>query len=80
MLLVLKIPVVYLACVVWWAIRAEPAPQDGLGGEGTIVPLTPCGWDEWKRGRRFARRGLRPLLPSGRPSPVAVRGMREVRS
>jgi hypothetical protein len=29
MLVVLKIPVVYLCLVVWWAIRAEPLPEDG---------------------------------------------------
>jgi hypothetical protein len=73
MLLVLKIPVVYLACVIWWAIRAEPETEEGLGGEGAFVPLTPCGWDEWKRRRRHSARGLRrPLLPRGRPSRAAV--------
>ena len=29
MLVVLKIPVVYLCLVVWWAIRAEPRPLAG---------------------------------------------------
>jgi hypothetical protein len=28
MLLVLKIPIVYLCAVVWWAIRAEPLPEE----------------------------------------------------
>ena len=28
MLLILKIPVVYLCLVVWWAIRAKPAPLE----------------------------------------------------
>ena len=27
MLVVLKIPLVYLGAVVWWAVRAEPDPQ-----------------------------------------------------
>jgi hypothetical protein len=80
MLLVLKIPVVYLACVVWWAIRAEPMPEDGLGDDGAIVPLTPCGWDAWKRRSRRSRGGLRPLLPRGRPNPVALRRLREAPS
>ncbi len=31
MLVVLKIPIVYLAVVVWWAIRSEPAPEGGPG-------------------------------------------------
>ena len=29
MLVILKIPVVYLCAVVWWAIRAEPRPLEG---------------------------------------------------
>src|ERR1044072_6276547 len=33
MLVILKIPVVYLCAVVWWAVRAEPRPL-----EGAIVP------------------------------------------
>ena len=31
MLVVLKIPVVYLCAVVWWAIKAEPRPLEGAG-------------------------------------------------
>ena len=26
LLVILKIPIVYLCCVVWWAVRAEPKP------------------------------------------------------
>ena len=52
MLVVLKIPIVYLSVVVWWAVRAEPeAPGDG-DEVGVLAPLTPCGWSEWKRTRR----------------------------
>ena len=28
MLVILKIPVIYLGVVVWWAIRAKPAPLE----------------------------------------------------
>ena len=31
MLVILKIPVVYLCAVVWWAIKAEPHPLEGAG-------------------------------------------------
>ena len=31
MLVILKIPVVYLCAVVWWAIKAEPRPLEGAG-------------------------------------------------
>ena len=69
MLVVLKIPMIYLAAVVVWAIRAEPAPGDGFEPVRALAPLTPCGWDEWKR-RRPVRRSLRrPLRPAPRPSP-----------
>jgi hypothetical protein len=30
LLAVLKIPVIYVSLVAWWAIRAEPEPFDGL--------------------------------------------------
>jgi hypothetical protein len=65
MLLVLKIPVIYLAIVVWYAVRAEPKPEFGDGDEvGVLAPLTPCGWDDWKR-RRPRQFGPRPR-PTGR--------------
>jgi hypothetical protein len=63
MLLVLKIPLIYLAAVVWWAIRAEPAAEGGAGGDGAFVSLSPCGWEDWKRGR--GGRGRRPIRPNG---------------
>lgn len=81
MLVVLKIPVVYLSVVVWWAIRAEPAPEGGAADEpGSLVPLTPCGWDEWRarraRRRRAARRPTRPVRPVGPPAAVLARAGR----
>jgi hypothetical protein len=52
MLVVLKIPVIYLASVVWYAVRAEPEPAGGGGDEaGVLAPVAPCGWDAWKRCR-----------------------------
>ncbi len=71
MLLVLKIPIVYLAVVVWWAIRAEPVPEGGSEGDGALLPLTPCDWDDWKRGRSRAVRGRLPVRPRPGGSPVA---------
>jgi hypothetical protein len=67
MLLVLKIPMVYLGIVLWWALRAEPR-VDSHGDEvGVLAPLTPCGWNDWKR--RRPRGGVpRPFAPSTRRS------------
>jgi hypothetical protein len=51
MLVVLKIPMVYLAAVVWWAVRAEPEVPGGGDEVSVLAPLRPCGWNDWKRGR-----------------------------
>jgi len=68
MLLILKVPVIYLGTVVWWAVRAEPTPDSG-GDEVGVTALTPCGWNEWLR--------TRPRRPRPRPAP---RGRRPARS
>jgi hypothetical protein len=60
MLVVLKIPMIYLLVVVWYAVRAEPEPAVGGGDEsGVLAPLTPCDWNDWKR-RRSRPYGFRP--------------------
>jgi hypothetical protein len=56
MMVILKIPIVYLCLVVWWAIRAEPRPL-----EGAVRPVEPrCPWRPLRpRGGpspRFSRR------------------------
>jgi hypothetical protein len=71
MLVVLKIPLVYLCAVVWWAIRAEPAPEGGADDSYALVPLTPCGWDEWRRRRNARNLGRRPFRPRGPVRPPA---------
>ena len=69
MMLVLKLPILYLIGVVWWAIRSAPDPY----APAALVPVspetppnepaTPCTW-------RVRRRPIRP-----RPR-VAARGAR----
>lgn len=74
MLVILKIPVVYLCWVVWWAVRAEPEPLEGAGRLAP-VPLAPrppeCGWR--RRRAELRRRGPRPRGGGrvGRPGRVA---------
>jgi nitrogen fixation-related uncharacterized protein len=70
MLVVLKIPMVYLAVVVWWAVRAEPISDGGSDETRELVPLTPCDWDEWRR-RRARNLGRRPFRPFGPVRPPA---------
>jgi hypothetical protein len=71
LLLVLKIPIVYLCLVVWWAIRAEPRPEEGAALVARISPTDPepCSWREQRRIRALRPRPRRG--PGGRPARVA---------
>ncbi len=51
MLVILKIPVVYLCAVVWWAARAEPRPLEGAGRLAPLDLPPGCDW----RGRALGR-------------------------
>lgn len=67
MLVILKIPVVYLCAVVWWAIRAEPEPLEGAGRLAELRTEPPgCDWR--RRRARSRRHGPRPRV--GGPSRV----------
>ncbi len=72
MLVILKIPVVYLCAVVWWAIKAEPRPLEGAGQVARLQP-TPLGPEpacDWSR-RRVAVRPTGHSRAEGAPSPAA---------
>ena len=77
MLLILKIPIVYLCVVVWWAIKAEPSPPDPT--EVAVVPDTapPNGSARLRRTGR--RRPGRPHTPGtrgpSRPASLPQRGV-----
>lgn len=75
MLVLLKIPIVYLCMVVWWAIRAEPLDErPPVGAPVTDTPLAPPGRSRPPRsGRRVDgdRRGPRSRVP---PRSRAARG------
>jgi hypothetical protein len=65
MMLVLKIPLVYLGIVVWYAIRAEPEP--GVDPEDYSV------WRPWRRPegprpRRGGPHGTRDAIRGERPA------------
>jgi hypothetical protein len=66
MMFILKIPIVYLCVVVWWAIHAEPRPP-----EFAMLPVRadspePCPW-------------RRPRLPVGGPGRRPSRELARVR-
>jgi hypothetical protein len=68
LLVVLKIPIVYLCAVVWWAIRAEPRPEAGAGLVARVSPTDP-GECDWRRRQRRLLNGRRPRRgPGPRPA------------
>ncbi len=74
LLVILKIPVLYLCAVVWWAIRAEPRREQpaALAGVAAAGPGGPA-WTRASRPRRRPPRGPE-RRPSRRPpSRVGVR-------
>lgn len=63
MMVILKIPVVYLCWIVWWAIKAEPTPEEGAALPARIDSPEPMpGWS-----RRPGPRCPRPR-PHGGPA------------
>ena len=69
LLLVLKIPLVYLGVVVWWAIRAEPRPEEPalvVTVADTPPSLTPSVPPERRPRRLPERSGPRRRPPRGR--------------
>lgn len=65
MLLILKIPIVYLCVVVWYAIGEEPRPGEPVGALVEDTPL-PVGGPRRMKSRTPRRLG--PAGPSRRPA------------
>jgi hypothetical protein len=66
LLVILKLPIAYVAWVIWWAIKAEPVV--GTGGERESLS-----WQPWRRpGGHAPRRGG----PHGGPARSAHRPAR----
>jgi hypothetical protein len=65
LLVILKIPIVYLCAVIWWAIKAEPKPE----APAALVPsLDPeLGGPGWRRRRPARPRRGSPRGPARRP-------------
>jgi hypothetical protein len=75
MMLILKIPIVYLCLVVYWAIRAEPEPPEPAVMPAVLPEPDPgAPSHDWRR-RRTRRRTLRPR-PHGGLSRGYVRAAR----
>ena len=80
MLVILKIPVVYLCAIVWWAIRAEPEPLEGANALAPVEPPVDgaprCDWSA--RRAHLLRRGPPPRSGrrAGRPGRVSAARVR----
>ena len=74
MLVILKIPIVYIAVVIWWAIKAEPEHGELVGV--TVLADTPGPGGSPRRRRPRGRRPGRPHTPGHGSSatPTAQRG------
>ncbi|MBA2358259.1 MAG: hypothetical protein H0V84_07530 [Actinobacteria bacterium] len=69
---IMKIPIVYLCAVVWWAVRAVPPPP-----EPAIVPVEPVSGPELDAGRaRPPRVRPRRNRPHGSPARGPARSRR----
>jgi hypothetical protein len=70
LMLILKLPIVYLCCVVYWAIKAEPRPPEFAALPARIEPEPRPPWSPPAR-RRPRTRG-----PHGSPSRAHTRSAR----
>lgn len=67
MVVILKIPIVYLALVVWYAIKAEPEPGVGPDQQSTWLPWrAPAGPRPRRGGPHGTRDGVRATRPARR--------------
>ena len=75
MLIVLKIPIVYLCAVVWWAIKAEPRPEEPavvVAGDDEPDDSGPRSWGPVRRRRRPGPHGSPQRRPGLRHAPRTV--------
>ncbi|HZR92611.1 MAG TPA: hypothetical protein VFA44_09445 [Gaiellaceae bacterium] len=73
LLVILKIPVVYLCWVVWWALRSKPEPPEPLEGALATSPLAPAPRPAWSLLRGPSRRRPRRPGPHGAPRRAPAR-------
>ena len=69
LMLIMKVPVVYLGTVIWWAVQ-EPKPPEGAAKLAELPePLQP--WRPWRLRRRPGPRRGPHGSPVRRPLPAA---------
>jgi hypothetical protein len=70
LMVILKIPIAYLCWVVWWAIKAEPEPEEGAPVRA-LVPHPPFPPHQPRR-----HGPIRPVRPHGGPARRYARSKR----
>jgi hypothetical protein len=73
LMVIMKIPILYLCWVVWWAIKSEPRPEEGAALLARTPSDSPGPGPDWRR-RRAPR--PRPGRPHGGPTRVYPRTAR----
>jgi hypothetical protein len=74
LMFLMKLPLVYLCGVVWYAIKAEPLPPDGAAKLAEVAPEPPPRWRPWRLRRDARRPG--PHGSPGRRAPRAPQTQR----
>lgn len=76
-LVILKIPVLYLCYIIWWAVKDPPVPGEGFAGGDAGRPGGPgsAWWRTRIRPRPPVRRGPHGL-PARRPASVTLARVR----
>lgn len=67
-LVVLKIPLLYLAYVIWWSVKDPPVPGSATGGSAGEAG----GGPDWGRGPHRRARGGPHGSPARRPARTTV--------
>ena len=70
LMVILKIPIVYLCWVVWWAVKAEPKPEEGEAVRVLVPHQPPAPPGPRRRGPS------RPIRPHGGPARRYARSRR----
>jgi len=70
---IMKLPILYLCGVVWWAVRAQPLPPEPVPVSVAIGSAPPLDC-RWRGRRRPGRRG--PTGPARRGAPRRARSAR----
>ncbi len=67
-MVILKIPALYLAYVIWWAVKDPPEAHPDTRSTGQDEGDGGPGWDGHRRRRRPTRRGGPHTAPMRRPA------------